>query len=108
MTRDHHGDAVRITTAATSRNDDIALRQRRYVISMTIRTLCFIGAVVAGPGVLRWILVAGAVLLPYVAVVMANAASTKSDGFALVTGPTGLRELPTTTRTEDAPDRDDL
>ena len=45
MTRDQQGDAVRITTAASSRNDDIAARQRRYVISMSIRTLCFVGAV---------------------------------------------------------------
>ena len=67
-----HRDAVRITTAA-SEADDIAARQRRYVISMGIRTLCFVGAIVVGPGWLRWVLVAGAVLLPYVAVVMANA-----------------------------------
>ena len=35
------------------------------------------------PGVLRWVLVAGAVLLPYVAVVFANATNHKDDGFAL-------------------------
>ena len=38
---------------------------------------------------LRWVLVAAAVLLPYVAVVMANAVSTKSDGFALIGGSAG-------------------
>ena len=74
---------VRITTAATSRQADISTRQRRYVISMAIRTLCFLGAVVVGPGWLRWVLVAGAVLLPYVAVVMANAVGTKSDDMEL-------------------------
>ena len=100
MTRDHQGDAVRITTAATSRDDDIAARQRRYVFSMAIRTLCFVGAIVVGPGVLRWVLVAGAVLLPYVAVVMANAVSTKSDGFALMDGGSAHRELPTATQSE--------
>lgn len=106
MTRDHQGDAVRITTAATSRDDDIAARQRRYVFSMAIRTLCFVGAIVVGPGVLRWVLVAGAVLLPYVAVVMANAAATKSDGFALMDGGSGHRELPTATQSE-GPDPDE-
>jgi hypothetical protein len=70
---------VRITTAATSPQADISARQRRYVISMSIRTLCFLGAVFVGPGWLRWVLVAGAVLLPYVAVVMANAVGTKSE-----------------------------
>ncbi len=103
MTRDQQGDAVRITTAASSRNDDIATRQRRYVISMSIRTLCFIGAVVVGPGVLRWVLVAGAVLLPYVAVVMANAVSTRSDGFNLMGGPSGYPELPVGSRSDGTP-----
>lgn len=85
MTRDRRGDrdAVRITTASSSRNADIAARQRRYVISMAIRTVCFVAAVVVGPGWLRWVLVVAALLLPYVAVVMANAASSKSDDFAL-------------------------
>jgi DUF3099 family protein len=96
MARDlsgHHDDAVRITTAAPSRADDIAARQRRYVISMGVRTVCFIGAVVA-EGWLRWILVVAALLLPYVAVVMANAASSKSDDFQLIDRGSGRRELP--------------
>jgi hypothetical protein len=79
----HGSDAVRITTAAASRADDIASRQRRYVFSMAIRTACFIGAVAVGPGWLRWVLIVAAVFLPYVAVVMANAANSKDDGFAL-------------------------
>ena len=39
-------------------------------------------------------LVAAAVLLPYVAVVMANAASSRSDGFALTTLRRSRPELP--------------
>ncbi len=42
----------------------MAARQRRYVISMAIRTVCFVAAVAVGPGWLRWVLVAGAVFLP--------------------------------------------
>ncbi len=76
-------DSVRITTAPTSVADDIAGRQRRYLISMAIRTACVIGAVAVGPGLLRWVLFAGAVLLPYVAVVLANAGNQKDDGFDL-------------------------
>ena len=76
--------AVRITTAPPAAHADIARRQRRYVFSMGLRTVCFVGAILVGPGWLRWVLVAGAVLLPYVAVVMANAATTKSDDFALL------------------------
>ncbi len=80
MARD---SVVRITTAGSSRADDIARRQRRYVFSMGIRTVCFLSAVLVGPGWLRWVLVVGAVVLPYVAVVMANAVTSKDDDFAL-------------------------
>ena len=79
----HDDEAVRITTAATSRDAEISGRERRYIVSMGIRTVCFIAAVLVGQGVLRWVLVAAALLLPYVAVVMANAVRTKDDGFDL-------------------------
>ena len=96
MAREHHGDrdAVRITTASASRKDEIAGRQRRYVISMAIRTFCFVAAVLVGAGWLRWVLVAAALLLPYVAVVMANATHSKSDDFALRPGGVAHPELP--------------
>ncbi|MBA2640665.1 MAG: DUF3099 domain-containing protein [Nocardioidaceae bacterium] len=67
---------VSITSARTPRSEDISGRQTRYVISMLIRTACFVSAVFAD-GVLRWALVAGAVFLPYVAVVLANAGVQK-------------------------------
>jgi hypothetical protein len=53
-----------------------------------------------GPGWLPWIFVIGAVFLPYVAVVMANAASTKSDGFELRDGRSQDRQLPGGTDSE--------
>jgi hypothetical protein len=70
----HDDDAVRITTAPRSAAEEQASRQRRYLVSMAIRTACVVGAVAVGDGVLRWILIVGAVFLPYVAVVMANVA----------------------------------
>ena len=79
-------EAVRITTAATNRADDIAARQRRYLLSMSLRSACFVGAVLAGLAGVEWlwpILIAGALILPYIAVVMANARSTRSDTFEL-------------------------
>ena len=93
MARD--GDAVRITSAAESRDADIAARQKRYVFSMALRTLCFVSAVLVGPGWLRWVLVAGAVILPYVAVVMANAVNSKADDFTVQTAAHQRPELPT-------------
>jgi hypothetical protein len=89
----HADEPIRITTAGTSRGEEIAGRQRRYVLSMGIRTVCFVAAIVVGPGWVRWVLVAAAVLLPYVAVVMANATSTKDDGFALRPGGPQVRAL---------------
>ncbi len=84
---------VRVTTAGSSPAEDIRHRQRRYLISMAIRTVCFLGAVAVGPGPLRWVLVAGAVLLPYVAVVLANKETQRDDRFE-VPGPGPGQQLP--------------
>ena len=62
---------------------------------MGIRTLCFIGAVVVGDGWLRWVLIAGAFILPYVAVVMANSASPQIEGADLDPLDHGYKELGT-------------
>lgn len=75
----HDAHPVRITTAPQSRERDISSRQRRYLFSMAVRTLCVVGAVLVGAGWLRWVLIAGAVFLPYIAVVMANAASSRPE-----------------------------
>ncbi|NHC14099.1 DUF3099 domain-containing protein [Motilibacter deserti] len=61
-----------ITGAARGLQEDQGGRARRYAISMGIRTVCFLLAVVTD-GWLRWAFVAGAVALPYLAVVFANA-----------------------------------
>jgi len=62
----------RITGAPTAQSEELRGRTRKYLVSMGVRTACFIGATVAS-GPLRWVLIAGAVLLPYLAVVFANA-----------------------------------
>jgi hypothetical protein len=107
MARSKHGaeGPIRITTASSGAGADIASRQKRYLIAMGVRTLCFL--VVAtlaithfGPGWLPWIFVVGAIGLPYVAVVMANASSTKSDGFELRDGSSRAKQLPGGTDSE--------
>jgi hypothetical protein len=65
-----------ITTAATSLSDDLSMRTRRYLWTMGIRTACFVAAIFV-PGWPRWVLIAGAVLLPYLGVVGANAGREK-------------------------------
>ena len=61
-----------ITNAPLALTRDQAGRQKRYFISMMIRTGCFILTVLL-PSPYRWIALAGAVGLPYFAVVIANA-----------------------------------
>jgi hypothetical protein len=61
-----------ITSAQNALTRDQAGRQKRYFISMMIRTVCFILTVIL-PNPWRWIALAGAVTLPYFAVVIANA-----------------------------------
>lgn len=68
----------RITSAPESAKLERQARTRRYLISMGIRTLCFIGAVLT-TGPLRWVLVACAIGLPYIAVVLANSPVRKSE-----------------------------
>jgi hypothetical protein len=66
-----------VTGLPASLEDDQAQRMRRYLLSMGVRTACFILAVISLAvlhwTVLGWTLVVGAVVLPYIAVVMANA-----------------------------------
>lgn len=62
----------RITAAQTPLSEDIRGRTRRYLLSMGVRTVCFLCAIIA-TGPLRWLLIVAALLLPYLAVVFANA-----------------------------------
>lgn len=61
-----------ITEAQRGLSDEQGGRQRRYLVAMLVRTACVLGAIVI-PGWPRWVLIAGAVILPYLAVVVANA-----------------------------------
>lgn len=76
--------SIRITSASAGHSVDVGARQRRYLISMSVRTVCFVLAVVvaltAGPGWLLWTLLAASFILPYVAVVMANAGASTDPG----------------------------
>jgi hypothetical protein len=65
-------DVYDITSAQKALSTDQPARQRRYFISMMVRTACFILTVIL-PSPFRWFALAGAVFLPYIAVVVANA-----------------------------------
>lgn len=68
-----------VTDVAASPAADRADRMRRYLTAMGLRGLCFVGAVLTS-GWLRWGFVAGAVVLPYIAVVLANAVGPGRGG----------------------------
>ncbi|MGW0085581.1 DUF3099 domain-containing protein [Streptomyces sp. NPDC003393] len=78
MRKQHGGGHVqvfRITGARTGLQEDVRGRQRRYVISMSIRTVSVLLAVVLW-NVERYVAIVALVLglvLPYIAVVIANA-----------------------------------
>ncbi len=65
-----------ITSAGRSHTDQLDDRTRRYLIMMAIRVAAFVGAYLAD-GWLRWTLVAAAVILPMIAVIIANAGSER-------------------------------
>lgn len=63
-----------VTDARPSLSDDIGKREKSYFIKMGIRLACLILAfAVPAPLPVRLLLFAGAIFLPYVAVIGANA-----------------------------------
>jgi Protein of unknown function (DUF3099) len=64
-----------VTEAPRPRHEDIAYREKRYLLMMGIRLVCFVIAVimfVKGAGWLTAIPAVGAIAIPYFAVVFAN------------------------------------
>ncbi|MGP3981550.1 DUF3099 domain-containing protein [Streptomyces sp. KR80] len=94
--RKHSGTPVfRITGARAGLEEDVRGRQRRYVISMTVRTLSFILAVVLW-NVERHVAIVALVLgfvLPYIAVVIANAGRENAPSLPPSFIPTPVRPM---------------
>ena len=63
---------VIITSAQDALSIEQRGRQRRYFISMMVRTACFISTIFL-PNPYRWFAMGTAIVLPYIAVVIANA-----------------------------------
>lgn len=67
---------VLVTTAPENPREELRRRQRRYLVTMGIRVVCFIGAILLVSVGLRWeaaVAVAASLILPWVAVIAANA-----------------------------------
>jgi hypothetical protein len=106
--RKHNGAPVfRITGARAGLTDDVRGRQRRYVISMMVRTLSFLLAVALW-NVERPVAIVALVLgliLPYIAVVIANAGREKSPSLPSSIIPTPVRPMLNDGSKTNAPER---
>ncbi len=79
--------AVLITSAPKSRFQQLDDRRRRYLISMGIRTVCFLLAIVIPYTPARIVLVIAAIALPWLSVVGANGPLAREPGSPAVFRP---------------------
>ena len=76
--------AQTITTVSESPDDERRSRMLKYTLAMTIRVVCIVAAMFV-EGWLMWLAFAGAIFLPYFAVVLANAQGPKPGEISRVT-----------------------
>lgn len=69
--------ATNITSMPPTAKEERARRMRNYAITMAVRTVCFLALIwVRGPWM--FVFAAGAIFLPYIAVVLANAVTRRT------------------------------
>jgi hypothetical protein len=99
-------EPVRITSASRSHSEDLWAREKRYMVTMGIRTACFVLGVgfYLSPAP-KWICVVfiiGSLVLPYIAVVMANAGASADPDRSEPFDPHSDRQAIETGREEDS------
>jgi hypothetical protein len=100
--------AISVTTATSSRFAEIEHRQRNYMITMGIRTGCFLLAafLTALPVWARLLLLLGSLVLPWVAVTVANAGRVREEASPhLIARPERVAIAPGSGRVVDAEPR---
>ncbi len=103
--RDGGPGVFRITGARTGLAEDIRGRQRRYVISMSVRTVAVILAATLW-NVERYVAIVALVLgavLPYIAVVIANAGRERPPSLPSTFVTVPFKPMITAPRTEEEP-----
>lgn len=89
-----------VTSLPQSPRDEADHRVRRYALTMSIRIACFALMICVQPyGWYTWVFAIAAAVLPYIAVVFANAGSDSADTAAespvqQLTAPTTTSETP--------------
>jgi DUF3099 family protein len=81
-----------ITGAATPHSTDLDARIHRYLFSMAVRSVCVVLVIVIDNPV-RWVFAVLAVVLPGIAVVMANVAGNKVRRAVPLVTPTGVSQV---------------
>ena len=86
LPKNRRDGAYLVTEARKPRSEDIAYRERRYLIMMGVRVGCFLLTIVlfvSGAGWFAAIPAVGAIVIPYFAVVFANGGRepTSTRGF---------------------------
>lgn len=66
------GEVYSITSAKRALSEDLHDRNMRYIFSMVVRTVCF-ALMIFTPSPWRWFFAVGAIVIPYIAVTVANA-----------------------------------
>jgi Flp pilus assembly protein TadB len=94
-------EPVLVTTAARSPREERQERERRYLITMAIRVVAFVVAIVVARGWVRVIAVALALVLPWIAVVAANAPRRSRSAVPVLYSKRAPRQI-----TDRAADRD--
>ncbi|GAA3782031.1 DUF3099 domain-containing protein [Streptomyces phyllanthi] len=112
MRKQSSGQVFRITGARQGLADDVRGRQRRYVISMSIRTVAVIAAAVLW-NVERHVAIVALVLgavLPYIAVVIANAGRENAPSLPSTFVAVPTRPMITPPQSDDfrEPDQEDI
>ena len=83
ISRSRRDQAYVVTEARTGHSEDVAYRERRYLIMMGIRTVCFVTALLLFVNHLGWLTaipLVGALIIPYFAVIFANGGREPSAG----------------------------
>lgn len=84
MAKGGSNEVFSITSANRGLSEQQPDRTKRYLVSMAVRTACVLGAIFV-PGWPRWVLLAGAVVLPYFAVILANGGREDNPASQIVT-----------------------
>lgn len=100
--RREHSAAQSATSLPVAPADDAGVRVRNYLLTMGIRIACLLLMALVTPyGWYSFVFAAGAIFLPYIAVVAANAASARSAGAAERPDAPALDAAPSAPETRD-------